>query len=81
MQASELNPFVCAECGGGMERVEDVPVLQSLAGHAIHRCDACGHILLVQEARVPEWTAGWLSAIPEDCGAISCASWCGNSAG
>ena len=41
--------FVCAECGTGMERVEGAPVLQSLAGHAVHRCAACGHILLVQE--------------------------------
>ena len=39
--------FVCAECGAGMERVESAPVLQSLAGHTVHRCGNCGHILLV----------------------------------
>ena len=34
-----------------MKRVQDVPVLQSLAGHTVHRCDQCGQILLVQEDR------------------------------
>lgn len=57
-----------------MQRIEDVPVLQSLTGHAIHRCEACGHILLVRQERRAEWDAGWLSAIPDDCRAISCAS-------
>ena len=32
-----------------MEQVRDVPVLQSLQDHVIHRCGACGHIVLVQE--------------------------------
>lgn len=63
--------FACAECGTGMERMRDVPVLQSLAGHAVHRCGACGHILLVQE-KAGE-SLGWLSSL--DCGnAISCAA-------
>ena len=74
MRKSAQNHFRLCGVRGAMERMQDVPVLQSLAGHAIHRCDACGHILLVQEEREPEWNAGWLSAIPEDCGAISCAS-------
>ena len=74
MRKSAQNIFICAACGGAMERMTDVPVLQSLAGHAVHGCEACGHILLVQEEREPEWNAGWLSAIPEDCAAISCAS-------
>ena len=54
-----------------MERMQDVPVLQSLAGHSIHRCNACGHILLVQE-KAGEWRLGWLSSL--ECGAISCAA-------
>lgn len=63
--------FVCAECGSDMERVDSVPVLQSLAGHAVHRCGACGHILLVQE-RVGEWRLGWLSSF--ECAGIACAA-------
>lgn len=74
MTGSAQNTLMCAECGGLMKRVEDIPVLQSLAGHAIHRCEACGHILLVQEQRGPDSKAGWLSAIPDNDGAISCAS-------
>ena len=71
MQSSQES-FVCAGCGAGMERVADVPVLQSLAAHAVHRCGECGHILLVQE-RAGEWRLGWLDAL--DCGAtISCAA-------
>ena len=55
-----------------MERVQGVPVLQSLAGHAIHRCAQCGHILLVQE-KAGAWSPGWLD--PFDCGgAIACAA-------
>jgi len=54
-----------------MERVETVPVLQSLAMHAVHRCGECGHILLVPE-RAGEWTLGWLDAL--DGPAISCAA-------
>ena len=70
MQSSQQS-FACAECGSGMERVSDVPVLESLAGHAVHRCGECGHILLVQE-RAGKWSLGWLNSL--DCGAtISCA--------
>ena len=73
MRTSELELFVCAECGTGMERMEDVPVLESLQGHAIHRCGECGHILLVQEERAPVWSAGWLSPLFMDCRpAITC---------
>jgi DNA-directed RNA polymerase subunit RPC12/RpoP len=64
--------FVCAECGTGMERVQGVPVLQSLAAHAVHRCGACGHILLVQE-KAGEWSLGWLTSF-ETGGAIACAA-------
>ena len=62
--------FVCAECGAGMERVESVPVLQSLAGHTVHRCGNCGHILLVPK-KAGEWSIGWLSSF--DC-QIACAT-------
>ena len=73
MRASELELFVCAECGTGMECVQSVPVLESLRGHAIHRCGECGHILLVQEHRAPEWSAGWLSPLFMNCRpAITC---------
>ena len=66
--------FVCVECGTGMERVQDVPVLQSLAGHSVHRCGQCGHILLVPENRRDEWSVGWLFAAPmEFRRAITCA--------
>lgn len=76
MRASQSREsFVCAECGTGMERMQGVPVLQSLAGHAVHLCAGCGHILLVQESPAPEWSAGWLCSVPMKCGrAISCAS-------
>jgi DNA-directed RNA polymerase subunit RPC12/RpoP len=53
--------FACVECGGSMEQVEGVPVLQSLQGHVVHRCDACGHILLVQEDPREGRSAGWLT--------------------
>jgi hypothetical protein len=55
-----------------MERVTDVPVLQSLAAHAVHRCSECEHILLVPE-RADKGSLGWLDAL--DCeGTISCAA-------
>jgi len=44
-----------------MEQVRDVPVLQSLQDHAIHRCVICGHILLVQEDPREGRNAGWLT--------------------
>jgi len=53
--------FACVECGGDMEQVRDVPVLQSLQGHSIHRCDACGHIVLVPEDPYEERSASWLT--------------------
>jgi hypothetical protein len=46
-----------------MEQVRAVPVLQSLQGHLIHRCAECGQILLVQEERAAEWSAGWLAPL------------------
>ena len=64
--------FTCVECGGNMDEVEDVPVLQSLCGHVVHRCGDCGHILLVPE-QAGEWSPGWLNSL--DCGGtISCAA-------
>ena len=64
--------FTCVECGGNMDQVEDVPVLQSLCGHVVHRCGDCGHILLVPE-QVGEWSPGWLNSL--DCGGtIACAA-------
>ena len=55
-----------------MERVQGAPVLQSLVGHAVHRCAECGHILLVQE-KAGEWSLGWLNSF--DSGrAICCAA-------
>jgi hypothetical protein len=44
-----------------MEQVRDVPVLQSLQDHVIHRCVACGHLLLVQEHPGGSRNAGWLT--------------------
>ena len=56
-----------------MEQVQDVPVLQSLVGHTVHRCGECGHILLVPENRADEWNVGWLFEAPVDCRrAITC---------
>jgi DNA-directed RNA polymerase subunit RPC12/RpoP len=67
--------FVCVECGTGMERVQDVPVLQSLEGHTVHQCAGCGHILVMQEDHASEWSAGWLGLLPTELRpAISCAS-------
>ena len=73
MHASRSQePFACVECGTRMERVQSVPVLQSLAGHTAHRCGQCGHILLVQD-HAAAWNPGWLSSW--DCGgAITCAA-------
>ena len=69
------EPFVCVECGTGMERMHGVPVLQSLAGHTVHLCAGCGHILLVQENRAPDWSAGWLGSATLECSrGITCAS-------
>ena len=55
--------FACAECGNKMEQIEGVPVLQSLQGHVIHRCGACGQILLVLQDRTEDWSAGWLAPL------------------
>jgi uncharacterized Zn finger protein len=64
--------FTCVECGGSLEQVHDVPVLQSLSGHIVHRCGDCGHILLVPQSAT-EWSLGWLNAL-DGGGAISCAA-------
>ena len=55
--------FACGECGGHMEQVRDVPVLQSLQDHVIHRCIACGHLVLVQEDPLEDRSAGWLTSL------------------
>jgi hypothetical protein len=55
--------FACIECGNNMEQVQDVPVLQSLQGHRVHRCVSCGQILLVLEDRSEDWSAGWLAPL------------------
>ena len=60
---TSCEAFACIECGGDMEQVLDVPVLQSLQGHAIHRCVACGHIVLVQENPSADWSADWLTPL------------------
>jgi DNA-directed RNA polymerase subunit RPC12/RpoP len=60
---TSCDVFACVECGSIMEQVRDVPVLQSLQGHLILRCGACGHILLVQEERAEDWSAGWLAPL------------------
>ena len=59
---TSYDGFACDECGRPMQRVEGVPVLQSLSGQIVHRCGACGHILLVQADRA-EWNAGWLAPL------------------
>jgi hypothetical protein len=46
-----------------MEQVDGVPVLQSLQGHLVHRCGACGHILLVQEDRTADRSVAWLTPL------------------
>ena len=55
--------FTCVECDGEMEQVEDVPVLQSLQDHVVHRCVACGHLVLVQELPSAGSRAGWLTSL------------------
>ena len=76
MHASRSRePFDCVECGTVMERVQSVPVLQSLADHTVYRCEGCGHILLVKEELARGWGAEWLNALSLECGgAISCAA-------
>jgi hypothetical protein len=71
MRGQSRVPLVCTECDGGMERIEGVPVLTSLVGHAVHQCGACGHILLVREGNAPGWSPGWVSLGAAD---ISCVS-------
>lgn len=63
MRTLQPKPFVCAQCGTDMERMQSVAVLESLVGHAVYCCEGCGHVLLVQEARAPEWSGGWLSPL------------------
>ena len=48
------DAFACEQCSAPMAPISGVPVLQSLQGHAVHRCEECGHILLVQEDREPD---------------------------
>lgn len=67
MRAARPKAFACAECGAQMEPVRGTPVLQSLRGNTIHRCEDCGHILLVQEKREPAWYATWLGPLFMDC--------------
>jgi len=65
--------FVCAECDLAMERMQGVPILRSLVGHAVHRCGQCGHILLVQNDDARDWSVRWLHHIsPENGHAITC---------
>ena len=60
MRSARAESFVCAECSGSMERVDSVPVLQSLASHAVYGCVDCGHILLVATSEARELNVGWL---------------------
>lgn len=60
---SSCEGFACVECGGAMQQVRDVPVLQSLQDHVVHRCAACGHIVLVQEGASGDRSAGWLTPL------------------
>ena len=60
MGSAHAVSFVCAECGGNLERVDSVPVLQSLARHAVYGCVDCGHILLVATSEARELNVGWL---------------------
>jgi len=55
--------FACGECGGEMEQIDGVPVLQSLQGHLVHRCENCEQILLVLKDRSEDWSAGWLAPL------------------
>jgi hypothetical protein len=54
-----------------MELMHDVPVLRSLAAHAVHRCGQCGHILLVADDDAGDWRVGWLQVSTEWPGAIT----------
>lgn len=60
MGTTRATSFVCTECSGSMERVDSVPVLQSLARHAVYGCVDCGHILLVATSEARELNVGWL---------------------
>jgi predicted RNA-binding Zn-ribbon protein involved in translation (DUF1610 family) len=60
MQPLRADSFLCAECGGRMEHVDSVPVLQSLASHVVHGCADCGHILLVAKREARELNVGWV---------------------
>ena len=73
MQDSPSGLFICVVCDTEMERVPSVPVLQSLEGHAIHHCAACGHIVLVQEDGKTVGSTYWLASLPLREGAITCA--------
>ena len=66
--------FACIACGGSMEQMDGVPVLQSLQGHAIHRCAECGHILLVPVDSAGERSVGWLTPLMELKLGIACAA-------
>lgn len=63
LMGTSCDGFACVECGNNMKQVEDVPVLQSLQGHVVHRCENCGQILLVLEDRSEDWSAGWLAPL------------------
>ena len=83
MQALPSRQLIfCTQCGAGMERMQTVPVLQSLAGHTIHQCAGCGHVLLMQDEKAPQGNTGWLYAVPAEfrCG-ITCASLFGMDGG
>lgn len=69
MQPSRGESIFCAECNGSLERVEGVPVLQSLASHAVYGCVGCGHILLVAKREARDLHVGWL---PFGSGEITC---------
>jgi hypothetical protein len=72
MRDVRSEAFICADCDTGMERIADVPVLRSLVGHAVHRCDQCGHILLVQETEARDWSVRWLRYSADGRPAITC---------
>ena len=77
MQASQSRePFIsCTQCGAGMERMQNAPVLQSLAGHTIYQCAACSHVLLMPQENAAQGNTGWLYAVPPEFRSrITCAS-------